>query len=287
MMNPESLKPGIYIGLPAEIYHADTAISRGNIVALNDTPYTYWEQSWMNPNKKPAKQSSDEMAFGEAFHCQMFEPKKFDREYFVWPTEDWDTKKKKIEKQDHEAIIAAIKVLYASRAPKQLLTGGLPEVTIVFDYDGLRFRTRHDYFNYDMTVDFKTTYSLAQWHIQSAFKKYGYDVQMYLYKLSRQRLREQMRAGEANVYGHIDEAFFKKFMESPTDDFVFIFQRSSPPYPFEALWPEDDTERNGEDKTLAALDIYERNMKKYGTSSWEISDGKLKRFSMSYGIIKE
>lgn len=286
-MKVNGLEPGIYFNLPASIYHTDMALSRTNIVALNDTPFTYWNQSWMNTDRKPQKPASDEMAFGEAFHCMMFEFPRFARDYFVFPIDKWDAGRIMIAKDDHDAIVAAIKVLRAGRDSKLFLSGGISEVTIVFDYMGHRFRTRHDYLTPVVTVDFKTTFSIAEWHLKRAFDKYGYDVQLALYKLARLRFKEQFRAGEAHIFGNVDKAFFNMFMASEINDFVFIFQRDGPPYPYEPLLPEEDTERSGMDKIESGLVVYERNFEKYGTKEWEVSDGKLKRFSMSYGMIRE
>lgn len=286
-MKPMGLEPGIYFNLPARIYHNDPALSRSNIMALNDTPFTYWDQSWMNAERKPPKAGSEEMAFGEAFHCQMFEPERFERDYFVFPSDAWETGRQMISKEEHDRIVSAIKVLRSNKDSRLLLSGGIAEVTIVFDDYGLRFRTRHDYLTPVMTVDFKTTFSLAQWHLKKAFDKYGYDVQMALYKRARRRLKEQFQAGQAHIFGHVDEEWFTKFMSSEFDDFVFIFQRSTTPYPYEALLPEDDTESSGAAKIEKGVDIYKRNMAKFGAKPWEVSDGKLKRFSMTWGIVDE
>ena len=290
-MKVSGLEPGIYFNLPSSIYHADPALSRSDIVALappEGTGFTYWEKSWMNSNRKPPKPPSEEMAFGEAFHCQMFEPDRFERDYFVFTVDQWDYGKTMIAKEDYDNIVSAIKVLRSGKDSKLFLSGGLPEVTIVFDEFGHRFRTRHDLLTPVVTTDFKTTFSLAPWHLKKAFDKYGYDVQMYLYKRARERFKEQFLAGEAHVFGQVDEKFFESFLYSNVNDFVFIFQRQTPPFPFEPLLPEDDTEDSGAEKVRDALVVYEKNMKKYGTSKpWEVSDGKLKRFSMKYGIVQE
>ena len=283
----EGLAPGMYLNLPASIYHADPALSRSQIMALNDTPFTYWEQSWMNPDRKPRKGASEEMAFGEAFHTQLFEPERFERDYFVFPTDKWDAGRIMISKDNHDAIVAAIRVLRGGKDSALFLSGGMPEVTIVFDWNGRRFRTRHDYLTPACTVDFKTTFSLADWHLKKGFEKYGYDVQMALYKLSRTRFKEQFVASAAHVFGDVEQVFFDKFMAADSCEFVFVFQRSTSPYPYEVLLPEEDTESSGMGKIERGVEIYQRNMAKHGAKPWEISDGKLKRFSMMYGKVEE
>lgn len=281
-----SLEPGIYFNLPAEVYHADYALSRSDIVALGDTPYTYWENSPLNPERK-AKSSTDAMDYGQAFHYLLFEPKLFEKKYQVVPIDAWDINKKKIQHEDYYAMVESIKVLRAGASSNLFLSGGMPEVTIVFDDHGMRFRCRHDYFTPVCSVDFKTAYTLHVQHIKKDFDRYGYDVQMYLYKKSRQRFKEQFSAGQAHVFGNVDPAIFNKFMSSEINEFIFIFQRKTPPYPFIPLMPEDDTEESGFEKTLRAIDIYKNNMAKYGHKPWPVCDGKIKPFSMHYGIREE
>lgn len=288
------LQPGIYFNLNAKTYHDDPAISRTNIVAADDTPFTYWEQSWMNPNRKDwaaaskkQKTTSEEMDYGEAFHCQLFEPERFEKQYFVFPTEQWDHGRIMISKEDHDTIVESIKVLRDGRDSNLFLSGGVPEVTIVFDYLGMRFRVRIDYLTPVAIVDFKTTYTLFIPHLQKAFRQYGYDVQLYLYKLAVRRFKEQFLNGEAHVYGKVNEKWFEKFLYSTIDEMTFIFQRKTAPYPFEPLLPEDDTEQSGMDKSMRAIEVIRKNFKEYGTKPWKVSDGKLKRFSMFYGIVRE
>src|SRR3982750_1829488 len=84
----DGLKPGIYFGLAAELYHKDTALSRSDLVNLLDTPNSYWVNSWMNKNR-PARIATDPMEYGEAFHTLLFEPEKFNRTYQILPIDEW------------------------------------------------------------------------------------------------------------------------------------------------------------------------------------------------------
>ena len=280
----DGLKPGIYFGLAAELYHKDTALSRSDLVNLLDTPNSYWVNSWMNKNR-PARIATDPMEYGEAFHTLLFEPEKFNRTYQILPIDEWVHDKKKIQYVDYMAMVESIKVLRAGANSNLFLSGGYPEVTIVFDEDGIRYRTRHDYFTPVCSPDFKTTISLNEEHLKRDFRKFGYDIQMERYLTSRRRFREQFAAGEAHVYGKVEREFMEKFMRSDIDEFMFIFQRKTKPYPFEPLVPEDDTYDSGADKVRKAVAIYRRHMKEFGPhKEWPVCNGKLKSFSMYYGI---
>lgn len=276
------LAPGLYFGLSAERYHSDPALSRSDIVNLLDTPHTYWSRSWMNPDRK--RISNEAMEYGEAFHCLLFEPKKFERQYQVVPIDQWAEEKKKITYDEYMAIVESIKVLRAGKDSNLFLSGGYPEVTIVFEDNGVLYRARHDYMSPVMTSDFKTAWSLHERHIQREFETRGLDVQLSLYSRSRVRFKEQFAAGEADVYGDVEKKWFDRFMADQLNEFVFIFQRKTPPYPYLPLMPEQDTEQSGAEKIFRATHIWQTYIEKYGLNPWPVCEGKMKPFSMFYGV---
>lgn len=283
MVKLAPLEPGIYFDLPEEHYHADKALSRSDIVNLLDTPNTYWLQSWMNPERK-RRAASDAMDYGTAFHSLLFEPHLFEKKYQVVPIDAWDSSKKMISHDDYFKIVESIKVLRAGADSSLFLSGGKPEVTVVFDYMGQRFRTRHDYFMPVLSSDFKTSWTLNEHHIKKEFGIRGLDVQLALYKQSRQRFKEQFYLGEAHAYGNVDEKFLNKFLNAEMNEFMFIFQRSTAPFPYLPLMPEEDTEYSGANKIIKAMQIHEKYQQEYGHKPWPVCEGKVKAFSMFHGI---
>ena len=280
----QGLAPGIYFNLPDNIYHNDPALSRSDLLNLNDTPRTYYDNSYLNPNRKPYKPSSKFMDYGKAFHCMLLEPKEFDKRYQVIPIDAWDDTKTKITQENYYQIIESIKVLRATKKVSMFLQGATSEVTIVFDDDGMRFRTRHDIFGPLCTVDPKTAARLDQWVMKREFEQYGYDIQLALYKRSRMRFKEQFKAGEAHVYGDVDPVLFERFMAQEYYEFMFLFQRSTPPHPFRAIFPEDDTEDNGLRRIEIGKQVYRKNMEDYGATPWPVCEDKITPFSMFYGF---
>lgn len=281
------LAPGIYFGLPEDIYHLDPALSRSDMVNILDTPNTYWQRSWMNPSRDSKKKSA-EMTYGSAFHTLLFEPEQFEHRFFIFPTEKWSEGKLMIADSDYAAIVKSITVLRAGKDSNRFLSGGIPEVTIVFDDDGVRYRTRHDYLCVPLSTDYKTARALDEGYIKREFRDRGLDIQMALYQRSRVRFKEQFIAGEAHVYGNISKKFFRLFMEEEMNEFVYIFQRKSDPYPFEPLLPEDDTQDSGNRKIEKTRRIYKEYMRVYGPDRpWPVSEGRMRRFSMIYGIADE
>lgn len=277
------LAPGIYFDLPEDVYHSDPALSRTDILNLLDTPRTYWDMSWMNPNKKNKKQSQ-EMEYGAAFHLMLFQPNEFEKCYQVVPIDAWADGKKKIGHDEYFRIVESIKVLREGEDSSLFLQGGKGEVTIIFEDEGLTFRTRHDYLTPFFTVDFKTSAELHDEALKRAFRNYGLDIQCALYQRSRQRFKEQYKAGQAHVYGSVDEKFFNNFMNADLNEFQFIFQRKTDPYPYEPLIPEPDTFDSGYDKIFNSKKIYEQYMNSHGTNRrWPACSGKTKAFSMFFG----
>lgn len=283
-MTIQSLSPGIYFGLAPELYHNDPALSRTDIGNLIDTPRTYWDNSYMNPERK-LKEQSPEMEYGEAFHTLLFEPKEFERRWMVWPIDEYNAGKKRIERKEYFKIVESIKVLREGADSGMFLGGdGVGEVTIVFEDDGLMHRCRHDYFLPHLTVDFKTTHALHDEALKRAFRTYNLDVQASLYLRSRKRFKEQFRNGQASVYGKVPKEFFERFMAEQMNEFLFIFQRTIEPYPYEPLMPSNDTIDSGEKKIFDARKLYRRYMQEYGPQRrWPACTGKTREFSMWFG----
>ena len=277
------LLPGIYFSLDWKTYLNDPALSRSDLLSLCDTPRTYWDNSYMNPNRK-AKKKSPEMDYGTAFHCMLLEPEEFFKRYQIVPIDAWDDTKLKIAEEDYYRIIESVKLLRSTKKVGMFLQGAVSEVTIIFDYEGLRFKARHDIFGPLCTVDPKTAGRLDEWVIKRDFEHYGYDIQLFLYKLSRTRFKEQFLAGEAHVYGAADPTFFQKFMTQTHYEFLFLFQRSTPPHPFKAIMPEDDTEEAGRQRAELGAQIFKTNLRLYGENPWPVCDDKITSFSMYYGF---
>lgn len=289
---------GIHFGVPEKIYRRDPALSRSDLVNLLDSPRTYYDKSPMNPARKDdSGKQKDYMLFGEAFHTALFEPEKFKERYNVLVSgqfNDGTGPTKILTIEQFERIRDAVTVIREGEDSSLFLSGGYGEVVIIFQYAGLRFKTRHDYFTIASTTDFKTTHTLHEGVIKREFEKFGYDIQLALYKLSRRELKKELAkpAGQSQyrIYGsaHAGEKrkeFMRKFVEEPIDEFTFIMQRTTAPYPYEALLPDDQTENIGMGRIAQACAIYQYNMHTYGpTKPWPACDGKIKEFSMIYGI---
>ena len=82
------LPDGIYIGLDEDRYHADTALGSSNIRDLLKGSNQFWFKSWMNPLRKPSKETPSKI-MGKATHKLLLEGRKaFDAIYVRGPYDD-------------------------------------------------------------------------------------------------------------------------------------------------------------------------------------------------------
>lgn len=91
---------------------------------------------------------------------------------------------------------------------------GAPEVTMVYEYRGVRLKARFDYLYPTLAIDLK---SYRPWSgagstlaaIKKAIERMGYDIQAAAYRRAFEAMRTLYEAGELQVHG-----------EPPTTDFV-------------------------------------------------------------------
>lgn len=76
---------GIYFGMPADEYHADTALSASGIKQLMISPLDYWVTSWMNPDREIVEETESQ-ALGTAVHKRILEgAESFNDAYAIQP----------------------------------------------------------------------------------------------------------------------------------------------------------------------------------------------------------
>lgn len=87
---PELPPPGIYFGLPEELYHSLPALSSHGIRKLAASPMTFWASTpWLSEKarKRQAERAAEEKAhqtIGRAYHCRIMEgAEEFSRRFAV------------------------------------------------------------------------------------------------------------------------------------------------------------------------------------------------------------
>ena len=106
------LTEGIHENITPEIYHADPAISRSDLLLMNPPARYRWEKA------NPSQESTKSLEFGTAFHTMMMEPELFDTRHVVSQYPDFRSKEARewrdaqiakgntvVSKSDHDGLL--------------------------------------------------------------------------------------------------------------------------------------------------------------------------------------
>lgn len=230
------LKPGIYFDLPEAAYHADSAISKSNIMDLLRHERVYWNKSWLNPEKRENSPTKD-MEFGTMTHSLLLTPKEFEKKYVVQTGMSMDFTRIPITIKDNNTAKGMVNALHEDNKSKLYLEGGYPEVTIVWQdgLTGVLYRARLDYLTILAILDYKTIYSLEKIGYDSF--KYGYDIQASHYTLGALAARKMLKEGQQfhiqGVKGKAHKAWLEEFVLEDEMWFRTLFQEKEEPFLFE------------------------------------------------------
>lgn len=278
-IQPTGLKPGIYIDLDEDQYHADPALSFSSMKIINSGGNPF-DQSFKKVDTDPMKK-------GKEMHLLLLQEDEFYEKYRVVPGDKYDPDKEPMRRDRWLEMKEAIGVLREQQTVDVMLSDGIAEASIVWeDPDtGLRFRSRHDYFKPAYTVDYKTADSIEDKKLQWKISDYGYDMQSWMYTEARSHLRMMLRDGKRCIHGASKEQkeIIKEFRQDDRNLFAFIFQM--PKYPFSARiikldqWSMDNGRSRCNEAIYRACD----NLEQHGFEHWPICTGQIEEFSMMYG----
>lgn len=151
-------------------------------------------------------------------------------------------------------------------------TGGYPEVTVIWQENGIFFKSRFDYLKPRAIIDLKTFenmmgkpvdkaiyYAMAsqKYHIQAAFYM-GY---------AAPKAVEFARAGK--VYGFATKDFLAKLSQTESHDFYFVFQQKGiAPVARGKKFPRNLMYGCGMQAIEDAISKYKQCLSTYGTAPW-------------------
>lgn len=276
-------KPGVYLGISNEDYHADPAIGSTSIKKLLKSPLSYWFDSWMN-GMRPDKHVTPSMKFGTAYHTYMLEPDRFFYNIKPGKTTTIEGCLAQGEMDSIEAMAAQIK---ANPYHAALLNKGYPEVSVFWidQETGIPCKTRFDYWKPHWVTDLKTTTDVCDQALRYTIPDYGYDVSGAMYMQSVDMLRHMIKTSGGHIDPRIAMHFLDEFMGSETR-FVFLMQEKEPPYTSRAMAITEPVAQCGLDKFRAGLRIAAENFERYGVSRWpsgyeKVEDMQIERLSSS------
>lgn len=185
------MEPGFYQDIPFHEYLEDEAINNSGLKIFAQSPakFKYW-----NENQKPGTPTQLE---GSALHCKILQPKLFTREFgktaaprmgsaarVTWDKKNPTARALSASAWDKvEAMARAFKYTGCTIA-KELLSGGLPELSIFFDdpVSGLRCKIRIDHLKDDsLIIDVKSTQAGSPQGFLREVRRWGYDTQAAFY----------------------------------------------------------------------------------------------------------
>jgi PDDEXK-like domain of unknown function (DUF3799) len=259
-----AMQPGVYISLPEEEYHADPALGSSGIKLLLKSPALYWDQSYLNPNKETdEEEDTTAKKFGRAYHKLIREPEKFDSAFKIKEGVKTSKIPGTIGEGEHKKLLKMRAQL--ANHPKQLalLVGGVPEVSIFFEYEHRKkkymCKVRFDTFAPHWVSDLKTTRDISDRGLRYTFGDYGYDISGAMYSIGAKCLKEMIRAGY-KMPAEFDAEFIKEFLSEEDQIFAFVFQEKESPHLTRAWCMTPWISEIGRDKFHKGLDIYEENI---------------------------
>jgi len=284
------MKCGIYLGLNEDEYHADTALGSSDMRKLSYSPPDYWFSSSLNPLKEK-DQPTPSQAYGRAVHKIVLEgAQKFNACY--GPVDEAaSTKEGKREREelnkigklplkrdDWNRILMAAQSIEGNPYLSDAFSGGLPEVSIFWEADGIRKKARFDYLKTRAIVDLKSIRNSRSIDFVAACRRaiadWNYPVQAQHYNEGRMAMKALFNEG--SIFGDIPNSdLLERIANSEEWAFVFCFwQAESAPLTWgTVLSPANPILEIGRSYITRAEHNYKKYMHTHGADTpWLIAE---------------
>lgn len=233
---PGDLPVGLYFGLDEAAYHGDVALGSGDLRRLAVSPFDFWWQSRFNPNRKPEK-LTPALYFGRAVHTAVLEGlDKFRTMYaatdFAGSTRAGKDERERIERlgmmaidrEDYDQICLSGTMIRANPHLAESFSGGEPEVSVIWERDGIKRKCRLDYLKARATVDLKSIRNSRDIDFTEACRRRTaearYDAQAAHYNEGRRAALGFIKSGQ--VFGNPPGDLVDK-VAAVGEKFAFVF----------------------------------------------------------------
>ena len=311
-MTPDQITPGIYFGLPEDVYHAAPWVGSSSAKKLYACPPDYWFDSPMNP-LRPADEPTMAQTFGRALHHRiLYGVEAFARDYTFISGTTGDTVSAEdlkafikeqgsipaklkadnekmvremginlLTESTYERIMVAAAHITKNPNLAKAFEGGFPEVSVFWHEDGVPCKARWDYWKQRAIVDLKSfrskdrIRSLDEQVLQDLFN-YRYDIQTAWYLLAHERAAALCDAGAIHVTpGALapTREWMAESLRNPAH-WVFVFFRADgmPVAKSYQIANGSPAHQAGRSAMSLALDNYRDNLAKFGTDAWVNTD---------------
>jgi len=210
------LSDGIYLGLDESIYFKLHRLGSTDLSKLAKSPADWWYSSRYNPEREQAEPSY-EMSFGKALHAYVLEGREaFEEAVSASPFDDFRSKGARDWRDDQ---IALGKIILTEREIKRVehqseliinhpefsegLKGGLSEVSVLFEIDGLPMRARLDKLLPRFVIDLKSFGGHLRGRdnrdkVMRIVAERDYDIQRYVYDRAREAMIDMIKSGRVH-----------------------------------------------------------------------------------------
>lgn len=242
-------EPGIYADIPIEEYHgrltAEPSISSSGLRMIEAcSPYHWWSQSYLNPNRPP-RDEAPHFALGRAVHTLLLGEHGFRDQYVVRPEEfdSWRTKASQVWRDGMIGLgktvlvsddLAIIRGIAESAAGEPLirdgLFAGLVEHSMVWQdkETGVWLKARPDTINptAGLVVDLKTIASADPHSCRSSIAEHGYYMQLALIGEGYRALTGQEMPNDGYLLVFIEKKFPYAVNIKPVDAEAIFYGRA-------------------------------------------------------------
>lgn len=274
---------GVYFGMTDAVYHADPALGSTGIKKLIDNAPDYWWDSPLNP-ARPEDEDTPAKVFGRQFHqCVLEGVEKFKAnhapQHHPGNRKDGIAEIEQIRKdgktpvkfKDWTKILAASAFIRANKTLANAFEGGIPEVSVFWTEDGIRYKVRLDYLKMNAIADLK---SLANMYgkefgraCRDAVATYDYIISAEHYRHGRLQMARLIKEGA--VYGVPDEQMPWLINAASNKAFAFVFvfyQKDGAPISHGiSLSPGNPLFGYARQMITKAIENYRRYMAEFGT----------------------
>lgn len=191
------LAEGLHPGVEEAVYRSHPGINISTLKYMAKSPLAYKHAKDHPSIQTPA------MALGSAAHCAILEPARFIERYAVfggarrqgkeWEAFQAENADKEIIKQEEWSRCQAMAVaVHRSEAAQRYLKAGQPEVSMLWNLDGVACKGRIDWLTDHVIVDLKTTTNCSAAAFGRQFANLHYASQMAFYLGGYKKLTDVM-----------------------------------------------------------------------------------------------
>lgn len=164
---------------------------------------------------------------------------------------------------------------------KEYFIGGYPEVTVIFDAFGVRFKSRFDYLKVWYACDLKTftntTRAQLKVAVNKAFASHKYHIQGALYLIGLEIAKKYVASGKVYNAEHVIPDWLEMFSRPATEDnplmlkYAFVQKGVAPACIPRVFHQKENAFDQGIEIIRNGVDVFKAAYNKHGESYWVTS----------------